>query len=257
MSKTITIDGKAIPFEEGQTIMEAATAAGVYIPHLCHHPDFTPHGSCKLCTVKVNGRNCSACTFPAVEGQDVLNNSKDLHDDRQKITQMLFVEGNHLCPSCEKSGNCQLQAVAYHLNMLDNHFPHFFANRVVDASHPEVMIDHNRCIFCTLCVRASQQKDGKDVFAISGRGINQRLIVNAESGLLKDTDLEDTDQAVHICPTGAILIKRTGYQVPIGERIYDHKQIDQVSLAASGSRPIATLPPSLAVETEHPQHGEE
>ena len=79
MSKTITIDGKAIPFEEGQTIMEAATAAGVYIPHLCHHPDFTPHGSCKLCTVKVNGRICSACTFPAVEGQDVLNNTKELN----------------------------------------------------------------------------------------------------------------------------------------------------------------------------------
>ena len=57
MSKTITIDGNTIPFEDGQTIMEAATAAGVYIPHLCHHPEFTPHGSCKLCIVNVNGRN--------------------------------------------------------------------------------------------------------------------------------------------------------------------------------------------------------
>jgi [NiFe] hydrogenase diaphorase moiety small subunit len=174
-----------------------------------------------------------------MEGQNVLNNTKELTDDRQKITQMLFVEGNHFCPSCEKTGNCQLQAVAYHLNMLDNHFPLFYPNRALDASHADVMIDHNRCIFCTLCVRASQQKDGKDVFAISGRGIHKRLIVNAESGLLKDTDLEVTDQAVHICPTGAILIKRTGYQVPIGDRIYDHKQIDQVSL-----------------ETEHHQHGE-
>ena len=151
---------------------------------------------------------------------------------------MLFVEGNHLCPGCEKTGNCQLQAVAYHLNMLDDHFPLFYPHREVDASHPDVMIDHNRCIFCTLCVRASQQKDGKDVFAISGRGINKHLIVNAQSGLLKDTDLEATDHAAHICPTGAILIKRTGYQVPIGERIYDHKQIDQVSL-----------------ESEHHRHG--
>ncbi|MCX7103435.1 MAG: ferredoxin, partial [Methylobacter sp.] len=76
-----------------------------------------------------------------------------------------------------------------------------------------------------------QQTDGKDVFAISGRGINKHLIVNAQSGLLKDTDLDVNDQAAHVCPTGAILIKRTGYQVPIGERIYDHQQIDQVSLA--------------------------
>ncbi len=230
MSKTITIDGKTIPFEDGQTIMDAAMAAGVYIPHLCHQPEYTPHGSCKLCTVKVNGRNCSACTFPAMAGQDVLSETKELIDDRKKITQMLFVEGNHFCPSCEKTGNCQLQGVAYHLNMLDNHFPLFYPDREVDASHAEVMIDHNRCIFCTLCVRASQQTDGKDVFGISGRGLNKHLIVNAQSGLLKDTDLDVNDQAVHICPTGAILIKRTGYQVPIGERIYDHQQIDQVSL---------------------------
>ena len=69
------------------------------------------------------------------------------------------------------------------------------------------------------------------MFAISGRGINKHLIVNAESGLLKDTDLEATDQAAHICPTGAILIKRTGYQVPIGQRVFDHQDIAQISLA--------------------------
>jgi len=230
MTKFISIDGKKIPFQEGQTIMQAATAADVYIPHLCHHPDFTPHGSCKLCTVKVNGRNCSACTFPASEGQDVLNNTQELIEDRKKITQMLFAEGNHFCPSCEKTGNCQLQAVAYHLNMLDTHFPLFYPHRNLDASHPSVLIDHNRCIFCTLCVRASQQQDGKNVFAIAGRGINKHLVVNAESGLLKDTDLAATDRAAHICPTGALLIKHTGYQVPIGQRAYDHQQIDQFSL---------------------------
>lgn len=230
MARTFTIDGKQISFEEGQTIMQAATAAGVYIPHLCHHPEFTPHGSCKLCNVKVNGRICSACTFPAMEGQEVLSETEELNADRRKITQMLFVEGNHLCPGCEKSGNCQLQGVAYHLNMLDNHFPHFFPHREMDASHPDVMIDHNRCIYCTLCVRASQQKDGKDVFAISGRGISKHLIVNSKTGLLKDSELEVTDRATQICPTGAILIKRTGFSIPIGKRLYDHKEIDQVSL---------------------------
>ncbi len=231
MSKTITIDGQEIPFQDGQTIMDAAIEANVYIPHLCHNPDYTPHGSCKLCTVKVNGRNCSACTFPASEGQDIINKSNDLEKDRKRITQMLFVEGNHFCPSCEKTGNCQLQAVAYYLDMHDNHFPHFFAKREMDASHPDILIDHDRCIFCNLCVRASREKDGKDVFAISGRGINKRLIVNSKSGQLKDSDIELNDCAAHICPTGAILIKRTGYQVPIGQRIYDHQKIDEVALA--------------------------
>ncbi len=230
MTKTLTIDGQTLPFEDGQTIMEAATAAGVYIPHLCHHDGYTPHGSCKLCSVIVNGRICSACTFPATEGQDVINNSNELNEDRKKITQMLFVEGNHLCPGCEKSGNCQLQAVAYHLNMLEDHFPHFYPKRALDASHPDVLIDHNRCIFCTLCVRASQEKDGKHVFTISGRGISKRLIVNSASGLLKDSDLEADDEAAHICPTGAILLKRTGYQIPIGQRRFDHEGIDKASL---------------------------
>lgn len=231
MSKIINIDGQEVPFQEGQTIMQAATAAGVYIPHLCHNPDYEPHGSCKLCTVKVNGRSCTACTFPAMDGQEIVNTSKELVEDRKRITQMLFVEGNHLCPSCEKTGNCQLQGVAYYLNMLDNHFPHFFAHRELDASHPDLLIDHNRCIFCNLCVRASLEKDGKNVFAISGRGINKRLIVNSITGKLKDSDIDVNDHAAHICPTGAILIKRTGYTIPIGERKYDNKQIDAVSLA--------------------------
>jgi len=231
MSKTISIDGKEIPFQQGQTIMEAATAAGVYIPHLCHSPDYEPHGSCKLCSVKVNGRNCTACTFPAMDGQEIVNSSKELAEDRKKITQMLFIEGNHFCPSCEKTGNCQLQGVAYHLNMLDNHYPHFFADREIDSSHADILIDHNRCIFCSLCVRASKETDGKNVFSISGRGINKRLIINSDSGKLEDSDITINDCAAHICPTGAILIKRTGYTVPIGQRVYDQQQIDQVTLA--------------------------
>jgi [NiFe] hydrogenase diaphorase moiety small subunit len=115
--------------------------------------------------------------------------------------------------------------------MHDNHFAHFFATREVDASHPDILIDHNRCIFCTLCVRASQEHDGKSVFDIGGRGIHKHLLVNSPSGKLKDTDIDVADKAAHICPTGAILIKRTGYQVPIGERLYDHAEIDSVSLA--------------------------
>jgi [NiFe] hydrogenase diaphorase moiety small subunit len=229
MSGTLTIDDQIIPFSDGQTIIEAARTAGVYIPHLCHRPGYSPHGSCKLCTVFVNGRQCSACTFPAADGQKVISTNEDMQQDRLRITQMLFVEGNHFCPSCEKSGNCQLQGVAYHLNMLDNHFPHFYAQREMDASHPDILIDHNRCIFCNLCVRASRDKDGKNVFAIAGRGINKRLIINSPTGKLKDSDISMDDCAAHVCPTGAILIKHTGYQVPIGERIYDHQPISQVA----------------------------
>ena len=229
-NKTFTLDGKIVPFQEGETLMEAATRAGVYIPHLCHSPEFSPHGSCKLCTVKVNGRNCTACTFPAAEGQQVLSNTDELNETRRTLTQMLFVEGNHFCPSCEKSGHCQLQGVAYSLNMLDPHFPLFYPHRELDASHPDILLDRDRCILCELCVRASHEVDGKDVFGISGRGIHSHLVVNADSGLLKDTDLKASDRAAQICPVGAILIKRHGFEVPIGERLYDQHPISEVNL---------------------------
>lgn len=231
MTKTFTLDGKTIPFEEGETIMEAASAAGVYIPHLCHHPEFKPHGSCKLCTVSIGGRLGAACTNKAAEGVKVESETEAINADRLALTQMLFVEGNHVCPSCEKSGNCQLQAVAYHLGMLTPHFPHFYPARDIDASHPDVMLERNRCILCELCVRASRDVDGKNVFGIGGRGIKARLIVNSASGRLADTNMSVTDRAAEVCPTGAIIRKRHGFTVPIGRRLYDHHDIAEVPVA--------------------------
>ena len=231
MTKTFTLDGKVIPFEEGETIMEAAAAAGVYIPHLCHHPEFKPHGSCKLCTVNIGGRLGAACTNKAAEGLKVESETEALNADRLALTQMLFVEGNHVCPSCEKSGNCQLQAVAYHLGMLTPHFTHFYPARDVDASHPDVLLERNRCILCELCVRASRDVDGKNVFGIGGRGIRARLIVNSASGRLADTNLSVTDRAAEVCPTGAIIRKRHGFTIPIGKRLYDHHDIAEVPVA--------------------------
>ena len=231
MTKTFVLDGKVIPFEEGETIMEAASAAGVYIPHLCHHPEFKPHGSCKLCTVSIGGRLGAACTNKAAEGMKVESETAALNADRLALTQMLFVEGNHVCPSCEKSGNCQLQAVAYHLGMLTPHFPHFYPARDVDASHPDVMLERNRCILCELCVRASRDIDGKNVFGIGGRGIKARLIVNSASGRLADTDMSVTDRAAEVCPTGAIIRKRHGFTIPIGKRLYDPHDIAEVPVA--------------------------
>ena len=235
MSQTFMLDGKTIPFAEGQTIIQAATAAGVFIPHLCYHPEFKPHGSCKLCTVKVNGRQTASCTMRAMAGMVVENDTEEINAERLALTQMLFVEGNHFCPSCEQSGNCQLQATAYHLGMMTPHYDHFFPNRPVDASHPEVLLDFNRCILCSLCVRASRDVDGKNVFALSGRGIATHLIVNAKSGQLADTNFTLDDKAAQVCPVGVILKKRRGFAVPIGERTYDKQPISETADAAEGS----------------------
>jgi len=230
MSGQFTIDGRTVSFRQGQTIMEAAADAGVYIPHLCHRPGYTPHGSCKLCTVDVDGRPASACTAKAQQGAIVENDTPALNDDRRALTEMLFVEGNHICPACEKTGDCQLQAVAYHLKLVSYRFDHFYPARSVDASHPDILLDRNRCILCDLCVRASRDVDGKNVFDIGHRGIGSRVIVNAASGRLADTDIDVSDAAVRVCPVGAILVKRRAYAVPIGRRTYDLKPIAAVAI---------------------------
>ena len=136
---TFRLDGKDIPFEDGETVMDAALRAGEYIPHLCHNPDFPPHGSCRVCVVDVNGKHQCSCTLPAASNMDVDNSSEAIVEKRRTLLQMLFVEGNHTCPACEKSGACQLQAVAYNTGMLNPHFTHFFPKRSIDASHPDIM----------------------------------------------------------------------------------------------------------------------
>jgi [NiFe] hydrogenase diaphorase moiety small subunit len=109
-------------------------------------------------------------------------------------------------------------------------FDLFFPTRDLDASHPEVLLDRNRCILCDLCVRASRDVDGKDVFAIAGRGIKSRLVVNAASGRLGDTNFSKDDAAARVCPVGAILPKRRAYETPIGKRIFDLRPISAVAV---------------------------
>ncbi len=228
---TFTLDGDDVPFTPGQSILQAALAARHYVPYLCFHREFKPHGSCKVCTIKVNGHHATGCTAPARAGDVVESKTEELDALRRDLVQFLFIEGNHFCPSCEQSGNCTLQAVGYELGVTTGHYNPLFPSRPLDASHPDVLLELNRCILCELCVRASAQVDGKHVFALSGRGITKHLVVNAESGRLADTNLAVEDKAMKVCPVGAILRKRQGFLVPIGKRTYDRQPISELAVA--------------------------
>ncbi|MBU4334783.1 MAG: (2Fe-2S)-binding protein, partial [Candidatus Omnitrophica bacterium] len=183
MDKTITfkIDGVDVKGFPGQTIMEAADAAGVYIPRLCYLKDLTPHGSCRVCTIKVDGRAQAACTQPIAEGVEVENNTAELNEKRRDIIDMFFVEGNHFCMFCEKSGNCELQAMAYRLGICAPKYPFQFPDCSLDATHPDLFIDRNRCILCGRCVNASKVIDEKSVFEFVGRGAAKKIAVNADT----------------------------------------------------------------------------
>ena len=217
------IDGKACVGKRGQTIVEAAKANGVWIPVLCHFEGLQPAGSCRICTVRVGGRYMAACTQPVTEGMAVENAVPDLEDMRKALVEMLFVEGNHLCPSCEKSGNCELQALGYRYRLTVPRFPYLWPGRELDAAAPLLMLERNRCIQCLRCVRAVRAKDGRKVFAAVDRG--PRVTIEADRKLAAKLSEEEARKAMDICPVGAILKKKTGFAVPIGRRKFDHTPI--------------------------------
>jgi [NiFe] hydrogenase diaphorase moiety small subunit len=218
-----TVDGKECFGKPGQTILEAARENGVYIPSLCRYEGFVPAGSCRICTVRVGGRYMSACTQPLTEGLAVENKVPDLEDMRKALIEMLFVEGNHLCPSCEKSGNCELQALAYRYQMLVPRFPYQFPVRRVEPAGTKILLEHNRCIKCLRCVRGVKSRDGRNVFGPLHRSTDKKIAVDRALA----TKLPDDQalKAMERCPVGSILKKEVGFAVPIGRRKYDKRPI--------------------------------
>jgi len=217
------LDGKECTAKPGQTIVEAARDNGIYIPVLCWYKGMKPAGICRMCTVKVGGRNMAACTTPVAEGMMVESDIPELEDMRRALVEMLFVEGNHLCPSCEKSGNCDLQALGYRYKMLAPRFPYQFPQRRIDATYTKIMIDNNRCVQCRRCVRGITTKDGRHIFAMMKR--SGKSTITADRELEAKMSDELAKKAMDQCPVGAILKKEVGFAVPIGKRKYDKKPI--------------------------------
>ena len=218
-----TIDGKECTGEKGQYIVDAAAEQGVYIPTLCHMKGEQPAGSCRICTVKVNGKGMAACTTPLEANMEIENNTAELAELRKVIIETLFVEGNHFCPSCEKSGNCELQAMAYRYQMMVPRFPYNFPMREVDATTPKIYLDRNRCIFCKRCIRTIRDEQGKSIFAFRNRGAH--LEINMDLQLAAKMTDDQAKQAMNTCPVGSIIKKEVGFSIPIGKRKYDKEPI--------------------------------
>ena len=215
-----SVDGMQIDASAGQSVLDACDAAGVYIPRLCYHPDLLPSGTCRVCTCKINGRSVAACVTPAVHGMVIENDTPLLTADRRTLIEMLFVEGDHPCPYCVASGDCELQALGYRLGMVAPTQPYLWPDRKIDATHPDIYLDRDRCILCSRCIEASRMEDGKTVFGFEGRGIAMRLNIDAAGGL-GDSQMAAIDKAARVCPVACIVIKRDSYRIPNGSRRFD------------------------------------
>lgn len=216
----INIDGNDYQVLENKKLVDVAKENGIYIPTLCHFREIDPSlGTCRICTVVVNGKFTTSCTTKVKEGMTVEINTPELIDTRKAIIEMLFAEGNHFCPSCEKSGNCDLQNLAYDMGITFSRFPHVFSNKYVDFNPERMIMDANRCILCKRCVEEIQTTDGKNVFSFVNRGVKTRVHIDYE----QEEKLSEAEalHAMNLCPVGAILVKGMIYKQPFGDRKYD------------------------------------
>jgi len=216
----IVIDGQEYQVTKGKKVVDAAKEKGIYIPTLCHFREVENSlGTCRICTVKINGKLTTSCTQKVEEGMEVEVNTPELIDTRKAIIEMLFSEGNHFCPSCEKSGNCDLQNLAYDMGITVSRFSHVFSNKFKDFYPTRMIMDSNRCILCKRCVEEIQTAGGQDVFSFVNRGVNTRVRVDYE----QEEKLSEADalRAMNLCPVGAILVKGMIHKEPFGERKYD------------------------------------
>ena len=222
----ISIDGKNIQAEEGKNLMKVASENGIFIPSLCYYEHIEPPlGSCRVCTCKINGRYGPACTEKVKEGLTVEVNSEELKDTRKALVEMMFAEGNHICPACEKTGNCDLQHMGYELGVSSTRFPHLFKDRIIDYKPSRMVLEHNRCIKCLRCVVDVITKDGKKVFTYLNRGNETYVGVDYEQE--SKLSEEEAVNAMNICPTGAIIVRGVSMTEPFGDRKYDMESVQK------------------------------
>lgn len=210
---TVTIDGKKFDVPEGTTLLRAAQSQGIDIPFLCDHPHLTPYGGCRLCLVEVEGARTlqPSCTLPVSNNMVVKTNTKKVLDARKFVLTLIFSERNHFCPYCQVSGgDCELQNAAYHEDMTHWPLQPNWQPYPMDASHPYIILENNRCILCRRCVRACGELIGNYTLGFEERGAKSMLV--ADTGVpLGESTCISCGSCVQVCPTGALIDRWSAY----------------------------------------------
>jgi predicted molibdopterin-dependent oxidoreductase YjgC len=209
MNVSVTINGRRVMAPEGATILEAARSAGIRIPTLCHHPDLSNVGACRMCVVSVEKAKAlqTACTTPVTQGMVIDTESEEARDTRRFVLSMLLTDHPNDCMMCEVNGDCELQDLVYEYQVPwpEEQGKHH-AYPVDPDPNPFVLIDRNKCILCTRCVRACGERQSRDVWSIATRGFESRLVAGADQ-LLLEARCESCGQCVAYCPVGTLYDK--------------------------------------------------
>jgi formate dehydrogenase major subunit len=211
---TVTINGKQLQVPDGTTVLRAAQSAGIDIPTLCDHPHLTPYGGCRLCLVEVEGARTlqPSCTLPVSNNMVVHTDTKKVKDARSFVLTLIFSERNHFCMYCQVSGgDCELQNAAYGEGMTHWALQPNWQPYPMDASHPYLIMENNRCILCRRCVRACGELVGNYTLGFEERGA--RSILVADTGIpLGESTCISCGVCAQVCPTGAIIDRWSAYR---------------------------------------------
>ncbi len=207
--KTLKIDGKDFSARQDESILDVCRENGIFIPRLCELEGLSTIGACRLCLVEVKGSNrlMASCVTRVEEGMEVTTASDRLQRYRKGIVELLFTERNHICAVCVSNGHCELQTMAQKLDITHIHFSYRYPQEAVDASHERFVIDHNRCILCTRCVRVCEEIEGAHTWDVMGRGIDCQVITDLNQPWGSSDTCTGCGKCVQVCPTGALFEK--------------------------------------------------
>ena len=211
----LTIDGKEVLVDEDITILEAARQNGIKIPTLCHHAALSNWGGCRVCVVEVDAspKLAASCVTPVRKGMEVVTSNDHIIESRRTILEFIFAERNHNCMFCPQSGDCELQNLAYELQMDHLTVAFSFNKFPTDVTSEYMAIDHNRCILCGRCVRACKEIAGASVLHFQSRG-PKSLIGMDLSETREQSTCYSCGICVQVCPTGTMVNRyRSHYAV--------------------------------------------
>ncbi len=201
----IEIDGKKLEVEPGSMIIEAADAAGIYIPRFCYHKKLSVAANCRMCLVDVAKapKALPACATPVTEGMVVQTQSKKALDAQKAVMEFLLINHPLDCPICDQGGECELQDIAVGYGKDVSRYTE--GKRVVEDKDigPLVATEMTRCIHCTRCVRFGTEIAGMREMGATGRGEHMTIGTFIE----KSVDSEVSGNIIDLCPVGALTAK--------------------------------------------------
>ncbi len=202
----MTIDGRKVEFTNEKNILTIIRKAGIDLPTLCYHSDLSTFGACRLCTCEDDrGKLFATCSEEPRDGMVIYTNTERLRKNRKLIVELLLAAHCRECTSCDKSGNCKLQDLAYRMGVKDIRFTNYKEEAPLDLSSPSIVRDPNKCVLCGNCVRACEELQGVGVLGFTHRGADA-MVSPAFNREISTTDCVSCGQCRAYCPTGAITI---------------------------------------------------